>query len=216
MDLYEASRMLQEVQEKYLRWREARRELLEWPADEPVTGWLADECRVFDSAAPLESGTATAMRLAAMEPALKERLTGARRDAWYEQGKTLRFALVLLENRLCSVREELEGLAEADIPLTQRPMQLLETQMDSLRANLAEWESRRRRSTATCSLAELERMIADPYHAADKEHLERVAARAREADLPQAGISIRLEWESVSGEVLSAEIVAEDAARRAA
>ena len=216
MDLYEASRMLQEVQEKYLRWREALRELLEWPTDEPVTGWLADECRVFDSETPLESGTAMALRLAAMEPALKERLTGARRDAWYEQGKTLRFALVLLENRLSSVREELEGVAEAESPRTQRPLQLLETQMDSLRANLAEWESRRRRATATCSLEEMERMIADPHHAADKEHLERVAARARNADLPQAGICIRLEWESVTGEVLSAEIVAADEARRAA
>ena len=212
MDLYEADSRLRQLQERYLHWREARSELRDCPGNEALPAWLADGCRALDPDAPLDDREALLERLEALGEALKHDLREARLDAWYQQGKMLRYSTVLLENRLDTLAVELEARGADKDERGERVRVLLRTQLEALRENLRQWERRRGARPMRCTPAELEPLIADPQHDADKEALEEVVAQAQAAAGPAGQARIRLSWDLVTGEVYSAEI---DAGRAA-
>ena len=205
MNLYQAARHLQEAQEQYLRWREVRQELAEWPVDEPLAGWLFEDCRTLDPSLSSTDLFTVARQVTALESPIKTQLREARVASWYEQGKMLRYALVLLQNRLDSVQADL--IDEGNDAALKQTLALLQMQMDSLRMNIAQWERREDTATVVCSLEEIRRLVADPRHDADKEHLERIIDRAQAARLPESLVCIRLQWHTVSGEVLEAAVL---------
>ena len=143
--------------------------------------------------------------LAELEASIKIRLREARLATWHEQGKMLRYALVLLQNRLDDVQADLAH--EDHDAAMEQTFALLQMQMDSLRMNIAQWEGRRDTATVVCNLEEIRRLVADPRHDADKEHLEWIISQAQAAELPEALVCIRLQWNTVSGEVLEAAVL---------
>lgn len=214
MDLHEASQRLQITHRRYLDWRELAAALREAPAGEPLPAWLAAECRRLDAEAPVEDHAALAPYLEQQTTQIKRRLIAARVDNWQAQGRMLRYSLVVVENRVGAIRDELQRLGEPIDARMHALNQRLEAQIATLRGTIENWEAARELSQI-CSLDDLGGFILDPYHDADKEHLERIVARAREAELPPSQACIRLVWDGVTGEVRRAEIVPDAGAKAA-
>ena len=208
MDLHQASRELQLAHARYMRWREVGQELRDLPIDEALPGLLREECAILVPDAPLEDRGALAGALEALEESIKARLGAARRETWYHQGKALRYALILVENRLANMRtRESHGgtLSKAEAIAAE-----LTGQMQKLRGALASWDSGPARGAARCSPTDLERLIEDPYHDADKEDLERILGRWLAAARTADGRCVELEWDRLSGSVVDAQIVQEE------
>ena len=60
-------------------------------------------------------------------------------------------------------------------------IEALKEQVRTLRTALGEWDDGPRQDRVRCSLAQIGQMIADPYHATDKEQLEAVVEQGRQA-----------------------------------
>ena len=177
--------------------------------------------RIRETAAAIQPGAALRNReqagiwLAASESQIRDDLRHARIEHWYQQGKALRYALVLCRNRLQRLadhfaaapqREPAEGHEEPAGP--PRTLRVLRDQVHLLGLEVTAWQARRRPAERICSLHDLQRFLADPQHAADKEQLDRIIGRAREAGLPPALACVRFRWDTVSGEVERAEVIA--------
>ena len=203
MDLYEASRVLQLVHAQYLRWRETRAAVRALPSGSPLQGWLADECAALDQDASPPDQPAAQERLEFLGARIKERLRTARRDHWHQQGKLLRYGLIVVENRLEAIDAHTAEVASTTV---DRQLHELREQADTLRSILTGWESQRLHATHVCSADEIALFIADPYQEADKEHLERILERADASQLPHDLVCIHLTWDNITGDVLTAEI----------
>ncbi len=210
MDLYEATGAVRRATEQYRCWREVQRLLREEAADAPVSAELAEACRHLGMDAASENRTALAEWSAEWEAKIRGELVESRAEAWYQEGKTLRYSLIVVQNRFDALVAALrEGGAPVD-GKTREILSRLEAQLEALRSDLGQWERKRVTEVMVCSVEQIEGMIADPDHAADKEHLERIVLRAHEAQLPESLACIRLEWDGVTGEVRSAEIIPTD------
>ncbi len=210
MDLYEATRAVRRATEQYRCWREVQRLLREEAADAPVSAELVEACRHLGMDAASENRTALAEWSAEWEAKIRGELVESRAEAWYQEGKTLRYSLIVVQNRFDAL---VGALRESGAPVdgkTREILSRLEAQLEALRSDLGQWERTRVTEVLVCSVEQIEGMIADPGHAADKEHLERIVLRAHEAQLAESLACIRLEWDGVTGEVSSAEIVPTD------
>lgn len=206
MNLDDAARAVQAARELYLHWREIREEVHTSPLDVPISGWLAQECLQLDADAPLADRDALEARLAGVGAAIRRRLQATRRESWYQQGKMLRYALVLLEQRAEIIRRKLQETGQTLGPDGERILDALGLQIDTIRGNLQQWQQQRVAARLFCSVDDVQALIDDPLHQADKEHLERIAARALDAGLPATLLCIALEWDGITGEVIEARV----------
>lgn len=206
MNLDDAARAVRTARELYLHWRGIREEVHASPLDVPISGRLAQECLHLDPDAPLDDRDVLEARLAGVGAASKRRLQATRRESWYQQGKMLRYALVLLQQRSEIVRDKLKAAGEDLEPDGERILSALGAQIDAIRANLQQWQQQRAAAQLFCSVDDVQALIDDPLHQADKEHLERIAARALAAGLPSTLLCIALEWDGVTGEVIEARV----------
>ena len=159
--------------------------------------------------------------LAASESRIRLGLRDARVEHWYQQGKALRYALILCRNRLEGLAQQVAGSAAPPDParesretaatpsLADAPaaLELLREQVGVLGVEIAAWESRRRPVERVCSLRDLQAILADPRHPADKQQLESVVARATNVALPPSLPCVQLRWDAVSGQIDRAEVI---------
>ena len=213
MNLGQTSRTLQLVHERYLQWREVRAELHGLPADERPSPVVEEQCEALFSTSIPGDRAGLLAAIDGLEASLKGRLAVARRENWYQQGKMLRYALVLVENRLASLEAGSDHATgdQGVVPI----IEALKEQVRTLRTALGEWDDGPRQDRVRCSLEQIGQMIADPYHAADKEQLEAVVEQGRQLELPAERRCIVLAWDPISGALTEARLPSSQAHKAA-
>ena len=164
VDLYAAACRLERAQERYSRWRELRAALAAIDAASPLPGWVGDACDALgDDAAPATSKRPSAGSSRRRPPS---RTTSARPalEHWYQQGKALRYALVLCRNRLESLGQEMQTAPPPGPPAAPRTLAMLRDQVRALAEEIGLWQQRRTSVARICTLLDLERLLADPAH----------------------------------------------------
>ncbi len=218
VELYELTRNVESLRRRYLEWRALRDQVRIADGHGSVPAELLQACRDFDASvgggsasdalAPPPAVETLAADWDQIGDAVKTSLQDERERHWHQQGKMLRYSLIILGNRVAgleaSILEAPLGEAEADQFLLAR----LVSQRETLRTVIDGWEQARSASDV-CSLAQIQAFIDDPYHEADKEHLERIVERGRRSELPLSLSCILLVWDAVTGEIASAELVPE-------
>ena len=123
----------------------------------------------------------------------------------------LRYSLIMLQNRVQTLHADLDRDARANEQAAAHRslLQRLEDQVDTLRHTIEHWQDTRL-VAEPCSLAQIAAFVEDPYHEGDKEHLERILERGREAELPLDQVCIELVWDRVSGRIGSAKLIPTD------
>lgn len=213
MNLYQASRRLQLVHERYLQWREVRAELRALSPDQRLSPVVEEQCHLLLSSTGPADRAGLLAAIDGLEGPLKGHLAAARRENWYQQGKMLRYALILVENRLASLEAGADHAAG-----DQRALPIIEAlteQVRTLRAALGEWDTGPVPGRVHCSLAQIGQMIADPYHAADKEQLEAVMEQGRKIGLAPDRPGILLAWDPISGALSQARLPFDEAQQAA-
>ena len=224
MDLYDAACSLQRAQERYLCWREMRAAVSALPAGADVPNWVRETALAIQAEADIQDSEQAGRWLTASESQVRDDLRRARVEHWYQQGKALRYALVLCRNRLERLAEQFgdalqapSGLAPESAPESPeetgehpRALRVLREQVDVLGVEIAAWQARRRPRARVCSLRDLQRFLADPAHPTDKEALERVIRRAEAARLPAGVPCVRFRWDTISGRIERAEVIASE------
>ena len=228
MDLYDAATSLQRAQDRYLCWREMRSAVTALPAGGPVPAWIRETAAAIQAGANLRNLDQAGLWIAASESEIRDDLRRARLEHWYQQGKALRYALILCRNRVDRLANDIgapsrlhgaplhdTGLTGPDDPqdapaATTPPqtLRVLREQVEILGGEIAAWRARRRPAERLCSLRDLQAILADPKHPAEKEPLEDIIVRAQTAGLPSALPCIRFRWDTVSGEIDRADVVA--------
>ncbi|PZC47618.1 MAG: hypothetical protein DK306_001089 [Chloroflexi bacterium] len=222
MDLYDAALALQRAQDHYLCWREMHDAVTALPSGGAVPPWVNETVASMHTDAELRDRDQAALWLAASESRIRLGLRDARVEHWYQQGKALRYALILCRNRLEGLARQVAGSAAPTDPapeshdaaqtpdLADAPaaLELLREQVGVLGVEIAAWESRRRPVERVCSLRDLQAILADPRHPADKQQLESVVARATSVSLPPSLPCVQLRWDAVSGQIDRADVVA--------
>lgn len=216
MDLYDAALALQRAQDHYLCWREMRDAVTALPGDAALPAWVSETLATIRPNAPLRDRDHASLWLAASESHIRGCLREARVEHWYQQGKALRYALILCRNRLELLAREVAAPQPPNASPTRDPappsgpaaLQLLREQVNVLDAEIAAWQARRHPVERVCSLRDLQTILADPKHPADKEQLESVIARTRAVRLPPTLPCVRLRWDAVSGQIDRAEVIA--------
>ena len=208
MDLQDVSTELRQTHEQYLRWRDVRQELAEADEEAPLSRYLSDVCKELEPEAPVEDREALRATIDALEDSIKERLAELRRKTWTLQGQALRYALVLVENRLAQMETETaESEEQESVPTTAAD---LAGQIDNLRTVLGRWDRGPVHGSALCSVQEIKALIELPQHDADKEDLEDVLVVAEAAQVPAELSCIRLEWDRITGAVVDARILSDE------
>jgi hypothetical protein len=208
MDLQDVSAELQRTQERYLRWRDVRQDLAEADAEAPLGQFLSDECLVLEPETPLADREALRAIIDALEDPIREELVQLRRETWTLQGRALRYALALVENRPASIEAETIAAEERDsVAATAAD---LSGQIDNRRAGLGRWDRRLVHGSALCSVRDIEFPIGTPQHDADKENLEDVLVVAAAANVPSDESCIRLEWDRITDEMVDTRILSEE------
>lgn len=203
MDLELTATALREAEAHYQACRAALHAVRHEAARERITGVLASDCLRLVPDAPLRAPISVAEALLRATREARAQLHDARLDFWEAQGKMLRYTVVVVRNRAARYRDAAaEGWYAQAAELADSLMQ----QAEAVEEALTDWASRRRPVRQRCSPAALERILADPDHAADKEHLERILARAQAAHLPRDQDCIALQWDAVTGVVQRAAV----------
>lgn len=211
MELYQLTRNVESLRRRYLAWRSLRTQVRMAGGQPTVPADIVETCQEFDSS--LLEVCPQGLEVLAAEldeagTAVKLSLRDLRERHWHQQGKMLRYSLVVLGNRVegleASILEAALGEADRDQFLLLR----LQNQRETLRTVIEGWEQARGASDI-CSLTQIQAFIDDPYHEADKEHLERIVERGFRSELPSSMSCILLVWDGVTGEIASAELTPE-------
>ena len=211
MELYQLTRNVESLRRRYLEWRTLRDQVRAADGQPSVPADLLSAAQDFDSSLLEVAEQGLEMLAAELDEAgaaVKTSLQDQRERHWHQQGKMLRYSLVALGNRVerleASILEAPLGEADGDQFLLVR----LENQRETLRTVIEGWEQARSASDI-CSLTQIQAFIDDPYHEADKEHLERIVERGLRSELPSSLSCILLVWDAVTGEIVSAELIPE-------
>ena len=197
MDLEQANGRLTHAQQRYLRWRDVLQELREEPASSDLGGALAAECAdLLEDEEDVATWRDALSGLESMERVLKDELRSAREDAWYEQGKVLRYAMVVVENRIAVIEEE---LGESGDEQALRLLEGLRSQVGALGSAIASHDGTPPTSSLICSPAEIRTLIDNKQHIAEKEALEAILERAMDSELSETQPCIHLSWNAVTG-----------------
>ena len=100
MDLYDAASSLQRAQDRYQCWREMRSAVTALPPGSAVPSWIRETATAIQAGAALQDRDQASIWIAASAPQIRHDLRRARIEHWYQQGKALRYALILCRNRV--------------------------------------------------------------------------------------------------------------------
>ena len=100
MDLYDAASSLQRAQDRYQCWREMRSAVTALPPGSAVPSWIRETATAIQAGAALQDRDQASIWIAASESQIRHDLRRARIEHWYQQGKALRYALILCRNRV--------------------------------------------------------------------------------------------------------------------
>ena len=216
VDIPDLTQSVEALRRRYLDLRGLRTELSEFNAAEPLPtaplpSWLVASCLRFDPNAPTPDREALEAFLQQEAETLVEQLSNERESQWEQQGRMLRYSLIMLQNRVQTLQADLdrEGSANDQAAAHRGLLQRLEDQVDTLRRTIEHWQDARL-VTEACSLAQIAAFVEDPYHEGDKEHLGRILERGGQAKLPLDQVCIELVWDRVSGRVKSAKLIPAD------
>ncbi len=221
VDVPDLTPSVETLRRRYLDLRGLRADFREFSAAEPLStaplpSWLIAGCLRFDATAPTAGRDALESFLERETEALPQRLGDERESRWDHQGRMLRYSLIMLQNRVRTLRADLdrEESASEQGASHRALLQRLEDQVDSLRRTIEHWQDGRR-VRQSCSLAQIAAFVEDPHHPGDKEHLDRILQRGHEARLTPDHVCIELAWDRISGRIESATLVPADRQRAA-
>ena len=190
-----------------------RADLAEFSASDPVStappaSWLVASCLRFDSTAPTLNRHALEVFLPQEVEALVEQLGDECESHWEHQGRMLRYTLIMLQNRVQTLRADLDREEDASHQTTDHRalLQRLEEQVESLRHTTEHWQDGRL-VRQPCSLAQIAAFVTDPYNPGDKEPLNRILQRGNEARLTPDQVCIELAWDRISGRIGSGTLI---------
>jgi hypothetical protein len=176
------------------------------PEGSAVPAWIRETASTIQTGAALRNRDQAGVWIAASASQVRGDLRRARVEHWYQQGKALCHALILCRYRVehldidAPPTDHARHVPDPTAP-PERSLRLLQEQVQTLGVESAAWQARRRPIERLCSLNDLQAFLADPAHAADKEPLEGIIARAQTVGLPDGLPCIRLRWDTVSGDI---------------
>jgi hypothetical protein len=221
VDMPDLTQSVDAIRRRYLSLRGLRADLDEFSTAErlptaPLPSWLVASCLRFDTTAPTSNRPALEAFLQQQAGALVEQLSDERESHWDHQGRMLRYTLIMLQNRVQTLRADLERAEHPSDRATDPGalLQRLEDQVDSLRRTIEHWQDGRL-VRQPCSLAQIAAFVEDPHHPGDKEHLDRILQRGDEARLTWDQVCIELAWDRISGRIESAALIPADRQRAA-
>ncbi len=216
VDIPDPTQSVDAIRCRYLDLRVLRADLAEFIASSPVAtaplpSWLIASCLRFDSTAPTLNRQPVELFLQQESAALVEQLGDERESHWEHQGRMLRYTLIMLQDRVRTLRADLDREEDASHQATNHRalLQRLEQQVDSLRRTSGHWQDGRL-VRQPCSLAQIAAFVAGPYHPGNKEHLDRILQLGDEARLTPDQVCIELAWDRISGRIESATLIAAD------
>lgn len=121
MDLYDAASSLQRAQDRYQCWREMRSAVTALPPGSAVPFWIRETATAIQAGAALRDRDQARIWIAASAPQIRHDLRRARIEHWYQQGKALRYALILCRNRVERLATEFRTPSPATLPPATPP-----------------------------------------------------------------------------------------------